>query len=349
MGERGHWALDRGGELENALMSGLGKRDGRALIISTSAAEDSRPLSRLIDDPVPGSTSKSTGRRPASRPMIWCPSWANPDARYGIGSSQEWLVAQARRAIQGGGSALTTFRLYNRNERVSGETREVLLTVGEWLACEAGELPARSGPCFVGIDLGGSASMFTAALYWPDMGRLEAVGTFPGKPTLADRGAADGVGQRYVEMETRGEWFTLGDQAVPVSPWLVEVMKRAAGENVTALVADRYKQAELGEAMQKACVTAPVVWRGQGFRDGGEDAERFRRAAYDGLVPSAPSLLLRSAFADAVCLRDPANNIKLAKARSKGRIDAASATVLAVADGARQRARPVTRARLTWA
>src|SRR3546814_5477889 len=82
-----------------------------------------------------------------------------------------------------------------------------------------------------------------------------------------------------------------------------------------------------------------------GFRDGGEDCERFRRACFDSRVLSAPSLLLRSAFADAVTLRDPANNLKLAKARSKGRIDAAAATVLAVAEGARRSARPAAKAR----
>ena len=57
-------------------------------------------------------------------------------------------------------------------------------------------------------------------------------------------------------------------------------------------------------------------------------------------MKAAPSLLLRSAFADAVVLRDPANNLKLAKARSTGRIDAAAATVLAVAEGARMTQRP---------
>ena len=100
--------------------------------------------------------------------------------------------------------------------------------------------------------------------------------------------------------------------------------------------------------MQRAGVTAPVGWRGMGFKDGGEDCERFRRAAFDGLVKSKPSLLLRSAFADTVTLRDPANNLKLAKARSKGRIDAAAATVLAVAEGARMAARPRSRTRIAW-
>ncbi len=53
--ERGHWALDRGDELEHALLSGLGKREGRAFLISTSASDDTHPFSRWIDDPSPGS------------------------------------------------------------------------------------------------------------------------------------------------------------------------------------------------------------------------------------------------------------------------------------------------------
>jgi phage terminase large subunit-like protein len=161
------------------------------------------------------------------------------------------------------------------------------------------------------------------------------LGWFPSRPSLLDRGQSDGVGGRYVEMHQRGELSVLGDQTVPVAAWLGEVMRRIEGESIAAIVADRYKQAELGEAIDKAGIRAPIVWRGMGFRDGGEDCERFRRACFDGRVRAAPSLLLRSAFADAVCLRDPANNLKLAKARSNGRIDAAAATVLAVAEGAR--------------
>lgn len=219
----------------------------------------------------------------------------------------------------------------------------------EWLSCEVAELPPRQGSVVIGIDLGGSASMTAAAFYWPETGRLECLGTFPSRPSLLDRGQNDGVAGRYVEMQDRGELSTLGDATVPVAAWLKEVMAHVEGEPVSALTADRYKQAELGEAIDRAGIRAPVIWRGQGFKDGGEDVERFRRAAYDGKVRSAPSLLLRSAFADAVCLRDPANNLKLAKARSTGRIDAAAATVLAVAEGARMTGRPAKKSGgLTW-
>lgn len=338
--ERGHWARDQGDELEHAILSALGKRGGRALIISTSAPDDAHPFSKWLDD------EQASVYAQDHRPAPGLPAddlasllIANPGAKHGIGSSVEWLKAQARLAITRGGSTLTSFRLYNRNERVSGESRDVLLTVDEWLRCEVEDPPPRRGSVVIGLDLGGSASMSAAALYWPETARLECHGWFPSRPSLLNRGQGDGVGARYTEMAGRGELSTLGDQTVPVAAWLKEVMRHIEGQTVGALVMDRYKQSELGEAIDRTGIRCPIVWRGMGFRDGNEDIERFKRAAFDGRVRAAPSLLLRSAFADAVCLRDPANNTKLAKARSTGRIDAAAATVLAVAEGARMTGR----------
>jgi len=349
MDERGHWPLDQGNDLEAALLSGLGKRGGRALIISTSAADDAHPFSQWIDHPQLGTYVQehrpSPGLPADDRASLLV---ANPGSAHGIGAGLDWLEHTAKVSIARGGSSLQTFRLYNRNERVSGDSVELLLTPDEWLACETDTLPPREGPLVIGIDLGGSSSMSAAAFYWPDTGRLEAFGTFPGKPSLLDRGQRDGVSGRYVEMSDRGELTTLGDATVPVAPWMGQVMARVADQQVAAICADRYKMAEIGEAIARAGIRAPVVWRGQGFRDGGEDCERFRRACFEGKVIVAPSLLLRSAFADALTKRDDANNLKLTKARSLGRIDAASATVLAVAEGARMKARPVRQARAVW-
>ncbi|RWA76666.1 MAG: terminase [Mesorhizobium sp.] len=349
--ERAAWEKEKGDLLENAILSGLGKRNGKALIISTSAPDDANTFSRWLDEPPPGTYVQE------HRPAFGLPAddaesllVANPGAVEGIGASVEWLQAQARRAIARGGSALSSFRNLNRNERVASEDRSVLVTVDEWLASEVGELPARSGPCILGVDLGGSRSMSAAALYWPETGRLEAVGTFPAVPSLADRGASDGVSGRYVEMQERGELFTMGDNTVPPGPWLAEVVKRAGGAAISCIVGDRFRHAEFVEAMAKANLRVPFIWRGFGWKDGSEDIERFRRALFDGQLKTLPSLLLRSAFADAITLVDPAGNHKLAKARSLGRIDAAAAAVLAVAEGARRAARPVKQARAaTWA
>lgn len=351
--ERAAWVAEKGDALENAILSGLGKRDGRALIISTSAPDDANTFSRWLDEPPPGTFVQE------HRPAFGLPAddlesllQANPGATEGIGSTPDWLVAQARRAIARGGSALSSFRNLNRNERVSTEDRSVLVTVDEWLSAEVApdDLPERAGPCVLGVDLGGSRSMSAAAFYWPETGRLEALGTFPCSPSLADRGAADGVSDRYVQMEARGELLTMGEATVPPGPWLAAVVKHLDGIAPDCIVGDRFRHAEFTEAMQAAGLSrVPFIWRGFGWKDGSEDIERFRRALFDGEVICTPSMLLRSAFSDAITLVDPAGNHKLAKARSLGRIDAAAASVLAVAQGARMKAAPARKARILWA
>ena len=353
MDERAAWEREKGDNLENAILSGLGKRDGRALIISTSAPDDANTFSRWLDDPPPGTFVQE------HRPAFGLPAddldsllEANPGAVEGIGSTPEWLVAQAKRAIARGGSALSSFRNLNRNERVSTENRSLLVTVDEWLASEVDpdDLPPRDGPCILGIDLGGSRSMSAAAFYWPQTGRLEALGTFAGAPSLADRGAADGVSDRYTQMLDRGELSTMGEATVPPGPWLAEIVRKLEGITPACIVGDRFRHAEFMEAMDKAGLArVPFIYRGFGWKDGSEDIERFRRALFDGEVKGVPSLLLRSAFSDAVVLSDPAGNAKLAKARSLGRIDAAAATVLAVAQGQRMLAAPTRKARVAWA
>ena len=353
MDERAAWEREKGDNLENAILSGLGKRDGRALIISTSAPDDANTFSRWLDEPPPGTYVQE------HRPAFGLPAddlesllQANPGATEGIGSTAEWLVAQAKRAIARGGSALSSFRNLNRNERVSTEDRSVLVTVDEWLSAEVNpdQRPPREGPCILGVDLGGSRSMSAAAFYWPDTGRLEALGTFPASPSLADRGAADGVSDRYTEMQERGELSVMGDATVPPGPWLAEIVKKLDGITPACICGDRFRHAEFIEAMEKAGLArVPFIWRGFGWKDGSEDIERFRRALFDGEVKCTASLLLRSAFSDAIVLLDPAMNAKLAKGRSLGRIDAAAATVLAVAQGQRMKAAPTRKARLAWA
>jgi phage terminase large subunit-like protein len=225
------------------------------------------------------------------------------------------------------------------------------VTVDEWMGSEVSpdDLPERFGPCILGVDLGGSRSMSAAAFYWPETGRLEALGTFPATPALADRGASDGVSDRYCQMQTRGELSVMGEATVPPGPWLAQIVKHLDGITPDCIVGDRFRHAEFSEAMQAAGLSkVPFIFRGFGWRDGSEDIERFRRALFDGEVKVAPSMLLRFAFSDAITLVDPAGNHKLAKARSLGRIDAAAATVLAVAQGARMKAAPARKARALW-
>lgn len=344
--ERAAWMSSRGAEMEAALLTSMGKRNGRALLISTSAPDDANDFSRWLDSP-PSGCHVQEHRAAEGLPADDWPSLlaANPGSAEGIGATREWLLQAARQAMERGGPALAAFRNLHRNERVNIEARGLLIDLDSWSRCVVDNLPERDGPCVIGLDLGASASMTAAAFYWPHTGRLESLGWFPGQPSLAIRGVNDGVGRRYVDMAERGELRVLGDRTVPVAAWIGQVLAHVAGCPVAAILADRFKQGEVGEALTANDNRVPIIWRGFGWKDGAEDIQRFQRAIYDRRVAAPRSLLLHSALADAICLVDPAGNPKLAKGRASGRIDPAAAAVLAIAEGQRMASRPVRKVR----
>ena len=158
-------------------------------------------------------------------------------------------------------------------------------------------------------------------------------------PSLAERGVKDGVGSLYVDCQKRGELLTLGEHTSDVGLLLKHCLERW-GKPVR-LVADRWRQGELLEALTKGGVPlTDLELRGQGFRDGAEDVRGFRRACLSARVSPPKSLLLRSAMSEARTVSDPAGNSKLAKGseggrRLRARDDAAAATILAVSAGIR--------------
>ena len=349
--ERASWPEPKGSRLESALLTGSLKRGGKTLVISTSAANDSHPFSRWLDEDEPSTYRQEHRAPPGLEPDDPVAiKAANPGIAAGIAPALKELQAAARRAKARGGADLSAFRLLHLNERINDASNEPLVSLDDWLACETDTLPERAGPLVVGLDLGGSASMSACALFWPETGRLEARGWFPNRPGLRDRGQVDGVGNLYVTMQDEGTLRTLGDSTVPVASWIEAVIEATDGYQIAAVCFDTFKQSEVGDGLRAANLNARQVLRRFGPFDGGEDAERFRRAVYDRHVASPPTALMRSALAEAVCRRDAQLNPCLDKGRSTGRIDAVSAAVLAVGEGSRIIGRgPVRPGRVQWA
>ena len=150
-------------------------------------------------------------------------------------------------------------------------------------------------------------------------------------------------------MERRGELVTLGGNAVDLGALISAALARFG--RPVALTADRWREAELRDALTKAgAPAAALTLRGQGFKDGGEDVRDFRRACLEGRCVPVVSLLLRNAMGEARTVTDPAGSSKLAKnseggRRVRARDDAAAATILAVAGGYRAGRKPRPRRR----
>ena len=203
------------------------------------------------------------------------------------------------------------------------------------------EIPeTRKGQYVLGLDLGGGTSMTAACGYWPITGGAEMLAMFPEDPDLTKRGHLDGVGPLYERMALEGDLLTCPGKVVDYKYFLKTVIEFYGGKP-KVIVADRYRLNELKTALLQLNFGAiPIVFRGMGFRDGGEDVRCFRRAALDGRLALPSSTLIRSSLAEARVISDPAGNSKLCKVseggrRRNARDDVVAAAILAVAFGYR--------------
>ena len=253
---------------------------------------------------------------------------SNPGLSCGI-KSREYMRSESRR-VKITVSDAASFRSLDLN--LPGEpSREMLCTPDDWAHCETQTLPPRSGPVCVGIDLGGSLSMSALCAIWPSTGRLETWAALPSTPNLADRGAADGVGSLYLQMEQRGELAVYSGRLVPVGEFLKQVASRLSGCRVVAAGADRYRKAEAIQALEDAEITWPFHWRGTGASataDGSHDVRSFQKMVYEKRLQTLESLVLRSAIGESVITRKDGNP-KLEKTRHHSRIDVLQAAVIA--------------------
>ena len=325
-------------DLWNACLSSVSGRDGQLLCISVQGF---------------GPMFKELRGRKGHRAVAWheyscepdvdltdAEQWhqANPGLATGI-KSLSYMQDMAERAAATPADA-RAFRTLDLNSPGS-PSQDVIVDVGDWRQCVVDDVPAATGPCYVGLDLGGARSFTGAAAYYPETYRLDVWASVGGNPTLEQRGQFDGVAGLYVTQRDRGELTVHeGFRETPVEPFLLDAAERLDGVAIRGIAADRYKQATVQDALEQAKLRPWLRWldwRGQGYRDGAEDVVAFQKAVYGGRIRIGRNLLLETAIMESMLAYDEAGNAKLDKRRHRGRIDALSAAVLAVSMGERNR------------
>lgn len=317
-----------------ALRTGLGKFPGSRLVaLGTRPDDEGHWFARMLA----GDNGVVYAARPDDPPFhrrTW--KRANPSL-----CAFPWLedrireeAAEARRDPV----ALAAFEALRLNKGTADTVEAHLVQPGHWKAAE-GDADA-VGDYVLGIDLGTTEAMSAAAAFWPETGRLSAVACFGDDPDPKARGLRDGVGGLYAKMEARGELVLSPGRVSDVRQLVDEVWERWG--RPSAIVTDRWRDAELRKVLKVAgWPRVPLILRGMGYKDGGEDVRGFRSAFGRGLVKPERSLLLSSAMAGARTISDAAGNSKLAKRgdggrRARSRDDAAAAAILAVALGWRK-------------
>ena len=317
-----------------ALRTGLGKFPGSRLIaLGTRPGDDSHWFARMLQEP----NATVYAARPEDPPFhrrTW--KRANPSLDY-FPHLEARLRIEAKDAKRDP-VALASFEALRLNKGCADIVESHLLQPGTWKEAEG--KAAAVGGWVLGIDLGTTEAMSAASGFWPETGRLDAVACFGDDPDVKARGLRDGVGSLYAKMESRGELVLSAGRVSDLRTLIDEVWERWG--KPSAIVCDRWREAELRKALARAgWPRVPLVVRGMGFKDGGEDVRDFLAAFLRGLVTPDRNLLLASAMASCRTVSDPAGNRKVAKGaqggrHSRSRDDAAAAAILAVALGWRK-------------
>ena len=341
---------ESGGErLAAALRTALGKRKGsRLLAIGTRPENEDHWFERLLTDPDKSVFSQVYAASRDDNPYLLS-TWrkANPALNKGF-PLREVLEAEARLA-KTTPQEESTFKALRLNMGTREIQQAALLSPEAWAALEVDILPPRAGRFALGIDLGGVAAFSAAAAFWPQSGRLEGFVATGSLPSLEKRAETDRVPGVYERMKKAGELVLLGNRVVPVGDFMAEAIKRFGVPSKIA--ADRWRSGELEDGVTGAGLRLPEpTWRGQGWRDGGQDTRLFQKAAADKKIAVKKSLAFRASMTEARLVTDLARNQKLAKGseagrRQGGRDDLAAAMILAIAEGSRMDERPAPRLR----
>ena len=314
--------------------------DSRMLWLGTRAASGTHLFEKML---LPGGADyRQVHAADASDNPFTITSWrkANPSLDH----MPDLLAAIRKEAGKAAkdGEKLASFRALRLNLGVSDVRESWLLDPDTWASIERPDTP-KVGRYYLGIDLGENASMSCAAAYWPETGALQAIGVFPERPDLLTRGHSDGVGELYVRAEARGELYQCGEMVSDPEELLRLALELWGRPH--RIVVDTWRLAKLKEILGNAKFPATAIEvRRHGFLDGGADIREFRDAALDGHLFPFPSLLLRSAVAEARIIMDAGGNTKLTKSghgrRRSARDDAIAAAIIAVAVARRAANRP---------
>ena len=340
--EPAQWDRAKAAKMLAALRTSLGKVPGsRFIALGTRPSDAAHWFARMLD------STHGYGQVHAARPddppfALRTIRAANPSYDH-LPSLRAQLATEAE-AARDNPELLASWNALRLNLGTADTDERVILERGAW---RTGREAEREGLPVIGIDLGGTAAMSASAAVW-ETGRMELFAAFPTEPSIEKRATRDGAAY-YAHLVERGELIQLGRATVPVDEFLQAVLDRFGVPE--CIVADRWREGELRDAMHACSVIAPLELRGQGFKDGGEDLRAFRTAMLDGHVevagtdPDGGSPLFRVAVLESRAVCDPAGNEKLAKSteggrRRRARDDATAAAIVAVAEWWRRRQAP---------
>jgi phage terminase large subunit-like protein len=315
----------RNAGLIDNFLDALTIENGQLLLLGTRG--DSDAFNDLIDNPPPRTAVHvySADRQDdPGDPETWRKS--NP----GLGAVKSIRAMDDLHAKAVSAGTIKEFMAWNLNVRLS-PSRELLIDYPVLSACyrdDAG--PVEGEACFIGLDLGGSTSQ-TAAVIAYESGFVRHLSAFASDGlTLGERGQRDNVGDVYERGHAAGDLILTSGRVTDIPEFLSALVERIGPHPAASVSCDRYRQAELLTALQRAGLPWKPRWRGQGPKDGDQDIRAARRLFLAEAITMQRSQLFEAAIGETDVRTSFTGACQLDRSHRSARIDLTQATVLAL-------------------
>ena len=345
--EPGAWETTGGALMHDAIQSGQGKIGSalRVIYIGTLAPARDGWWLDLVERGSHGSTYVQSLQGDAKTWDNWQTiRKANP--LKATDPESRAVLLEERDEARKDTRMKAAFLSYRLNVPTADES-EMLLTVDDFDLVKTRPVGIPTGRPIVAVDLGGGRSWSAAVAIWQS-GRCEAMACAPGIPDLDAQERRDRVSAGlYVDLHRRGLLTVAEGLRVQPPAQLWDAIRDRWGVPVR-VVCDRFRLAELEDAIQGACLVEPRVTR---WSEAAADIRALRRMSRDGplSIPESDQLLVAASLSQANVKSDDAGSTRLVKRtrNNESRDDVAAALLLAA--GAFDRAGAVAPAKLSYA
>ena len=221
-----------------------------------------------------------------------------------------------------------TFRNLCLNQRV--ETVQPFISRSTWLLNSREPDPEAfiNAPVYAGLDLSGKVDLtaFVMIAQWQGRWHVRPMFWTPEKG-LRDRAKRDRA--PYDVWADQGLIRTTPGAAIDYEHVVQDIMDAVDGMNLVSIAYDRWRIDLFKRELEKLGLELPLAPYGQGFRDMAPALTALETALLNDQIAHGQHPVLTMCAANAITERDAADNRKLAKHKSTGRIDGMVALAMA--------------------
>ena len=269
-------------------------------------------------------------------------TWRKANPSLDITVSKEVIAAAANRA-KAEPSFLPIFERYHLNRWCNSDT--VWMPLHVWDRCDKPlVIPELQGhTCYAGLDMSSTVDLTALVLVFP-WWKYERVhyGLLPfvwiPADNLSDKARKDKADYGlWLRMYPQQVFLTEGNK-VDHETILNTIDNLRKVYKIKHLMFDRWNIGEIDAQVQRMGIK-PIEF-GQGFQSMSEPTKQFYALACDGRIIHGGNLILRHQVQNCVSVVDDAENIKLSKRRSSGRIDTIIGSIMGLDGAIRNTAKP---------